>query len=273
MYFKKSKNSYFLDLLDLWKRISYKLKKNIFTELLILKRRRYLAKKMYLEFQGEIKYGLFKGVKYEWWRGINCAKLLGINEKEVLDEIKLISKKLSNPYFIDIGSSDGYYPVGFLKKNIFKYCFSFESGEKERKLIEKNASSNNVIDRISNNGYFHGLLSQKIERKILENSVILMDIAGGEFQIITEEFLQDIKNSFLIIELHDHYFKDGEEKLNTLKNRINKFFVQKEIKTSQRDLSIFRELSDIPDSDRWLMCSEGRRVQGHWLVLYPKRNF
>ena len=192
--------------------------------------------------------------------------------QEVLDEIRLISKKLSNPYFIDIGSSDGYYPIGFLKKNIFKYCFSFESGEKERKLIEKNASSNNVIDRISNNGYFHGLLSQKIERKILENSVILMDIAGGEFQIITEEFLQDIKNSFLIIELHDHYFKDGEEKLNTLKNRINKFFVQKEIKTSQRDLSIFSELSDIPDSDRWLMCSEGRRVQGHWLVLYPKRN-
>ena len=44
-----------------------------------------------------------------------------------------------------------------------------------------------------------------------------MDIAGGEFQIITEEFLQDIKNSFLIIELHDHYFKDGKEKLRNKK--------------------------------------------------------
>ncbi len=255
---------------SLLNRLLYKLERNIFIEIAIAIRTRYLSKKLYHDFKGKIKYGLFEGLKLDWWHGISSGKLLGIFEKEVLEEIEIIAKKTSKKYFIDIGASDGYYPIGLLFKGIFEHCYSFETSTEAIKITYKNALLNNVKEKLTIKGKLKSLLSYELPRGILDNSLILMDIAGGEFDLINDEFLEDIKNSFLIIELHDHYFQNGADKLLVMERKIRKYFYVKQIVTGSRDLSSFKELRIFPDSDRWLMCSDSRRVLGHWLVLEPK---
>ena len=48
------------------------------------------------------------------------------------------------------------------------------------------------------------------------------------------------------------------------------FFNVTELKMGSRDLSNIPELQKFSDSDRWLMCSEGRGELMSWLRLDPK---
>ena len=48
------------------------------------------------------------------------------------------------------------------------------------------------------------------------------------------------------------------------------FFKISKLTTTSRDLSKFPELFDLPDSERWLIASEGRSKLMTWLRLDPR---
>ena len=76
----------------------------------------------------------------------------------------------------------------------------------------------------------------------------------------------------MIVELHGNNFgKNNSMKLeNDLLNNLKNYFNIKIFQTGARDLSIYKELRDYNDLDRWLMVSENRPWAMRWVLCLPK---
>ena len=74
-----------------------------------------------------VQHGLFKGLKLNkeqyWNSGDLGAKIYGFYEKDVQEIIYKIVKKYKIKQFINIGSADGFFPIGFLRLKLFKMQF------------------------------------------------------------------------------------------------------------------------------------------------------
>jgi precorrin-6B methylase 2 len=193
--------------------------------------------------------------------------LLGIYEQEVLDS--LTRKPATYRVFIDVGAADGYYAIGVLVCGLFDRTYCFEASESGRQIIKENAAQAGVANRlIVNSDAQHDFLDQ-IPSNELANAVILMDIEGGEFDLLTDENLDRLRRSILIVELHEWRLKDGSHKLQRLLDACETTHSVSRMTTTSRDLSIFPELREMSDTDRWLVCSEGREQLMTWLRLDP----
>ena len=96
-----------------------------------------ISNKIYDMCNGIVKYGPLKGLKLDindmsWSQADLGSILLGIYEKEVLDELEIISRDKST--FCDIGAADGIYGVGLLVNDLFEKSICFE--------IDKNGQNN-----------------------------------------------------------------------------------------------------------------------------------
>lgn len=243
--------------------------------LIIKERKIFISKNLYRKFQGIVKHGYFKGLKLirenSWGNGDQLGSmLLGIYEKEVLEEILSIQNKHKVKYFIDLGAADGYFGIGFLYKKFFKHAFLFDISKNARYIIKKNAEINNIAQDITINGKVESSLYEYLTSDQIKNSLILIDIEGMEFDLLSNKFLDEVNNAFLIIELHDHFFSDGEKLLRKLIKNCNNYFETRLIYSGGRDTSSFKELNDFNDHDRWILCSESRASRGHWLILEPR---
>jgi len=101
----------------------------------------------------------------------------------------------------------------------------------------------------------------------------LIDIEGAEFSLLNSELFSHLKKSIIFIELHDWFFEDGEKKMAKLIDDAKPFFKISRLTTTSRDLSKFPELFDYPDSERWLIASEGRSKLMTWLRLDPRSSY
>jgi hypothetical protein len=196
--------------------------------------------------------------------------LLGLYEQEILASIIDVPSKYNT--FIDLGAADGYYGIGALISNRYETSYCFEMTELGRSLISKNATLNCVADRL----FIHGIATKEFYKGFtaeqLSKSVILIDIEGAEFALIDEELLVSLKDSIIIIELHEWHVEDGDRKLEELRHNASRLFDVTRLTTTARDLSKFPELKYLNDTDRWLICSEGRGRLQTWYRLDPRRN-
>jgi hypothetical protein len=235
------------------------------------KKRHLLSLELSNRMRHVVKYGPFKGMKLShenWWGSYDRASmLLGIYEKEVLDSIMTISKK--RDVFVDLGAADGYYSIGTLVSRRFNKSYSFEISSKGRDIIKKNAILNHVNNKLEIFGEATKDFYKQIPADHLNKAVILIDIEGGEFKLLDKEMFENLKKSIIFIEIHEWFFKDGEKKLKQLLNNAKPFFKISKLTTSSRDLSIFPELSNLIDSERWLIASEGRARLMTWLRFDP----
>ena len=103
-----------------------------------------------------------------------------------------------------------------------------------------------------------------------QNQSYSLILKGGEFDLFDKKLFGVFKDSIIFIELHDWFFKDGESKLEKITDDANQYFDITELTTASRDLSRFIELRQFSDTDRWLICSEGRAVLMTWYRLDPK---
>jgi hypothetical protein len=195
--------------------------------------------------------------------------LLGIYEREVLEALENASH--GRRIFIDIGAADGYYAVGGLAANMFDQATCFEISPAGQETILENARRNSVESRIRILGEFTGdslaVLSSSHNRDFSE-MVILMDIEGSEFEILTEAVLTELRKSILIIEIHDWEVPSGTS-IDDLLDSAEEFFQVTWLTMGDRNMSVFPELVDWPDDDRWILCSESRPKLMKWLVLTP----
>lgn len=217
-----------------------------------------------------VVYGPFKGLvlsSMNWGIADKGAMILGLYEKEILHELECIGQKFD--CFIDIGAADGYYGLGVIKNGLFKKSYCFEMTYEGRESIRINSLANGLVNKIvikeaAKQGFYN-----EIELSDLKSSLLFIDIEGGEFDLLSEDVFQVFRNSPIIIELHDWFFKDSDLKMKKLIEISSKTHNWREIKTGGRDLSKFPELNGLNDNDRWILCSEGRARAMKWAHLNP----
>ncbi len=242
----------------------------------IYNRRLLISNELNKEFNGTVKYGKFKGFKlgtgYNWGKADLAGMLLGLYEFEILESLILASK--NKKFLIDIGAADGYFAIGSLVSNLFTKTICYEISPQSRINLDANAKINGVRNRLEIFGegksdFYNQIIDLGIE---LSQCVILCDIEGGEFSLFSDVVLKNLKDSIIIIEIHDWHI-NGFEEYNELKTRASQYFEVQLLTTKSRDLSVFPEIAHLSDNDRWLICSEGRHKLTTWLQLSPKIQF
>lgn len=238
----------------------------------IQERRKHLSRQVDKYFNSTVAYGPFKGQKLtpkNWWDVKDRASmLLGIYEQEILHSLAGLPRNYTT--FIDLGAADGYYAIGSLVSGQFNKAYCFEMSKKGRDVIQENANLNNVANKISIYGKADSDFYKNIPAEDLSSSVILFDIEGAEFDICTAELFEKLKKSVIFMEIHSIFFADGQQRYENLKKNAQAWFNLTELTTGPRDPSQFPELDGYEDTDRWLICSEGREKRMTWLRLDPK---
>lgn len=223
-------------------------------------------------FQSTVQAGPFKGLRLPkhmaWGSFSRGAMLLGLYEQEVQASLQALSKHYST--LIDIGGADGYYAVGSVANHLFERSICYEASPLGRETIKETAALNKALDRVDIRGIARKGFYQAIPQHILEKAVCLIDIEGGEFDILDPAAFKALSKSVLIIEIHDFMVVNGAQKLEKLKSDALATHTLTELTMGARDLSPFAELKPLPDTIRWLICSEGRSQLMHWLRLDPK---
>lgn len=251
---------------------------NLRIENLISNYRVKISKNIAKKFNYTVQNGIFKGLKIQekqWWGiGDVAIKCFGYYEIEVQNIIEKVQRENNLNTFIDIGGADGYFALGLVKNKIFEQSLIFEISSLGRKSIKNGSRLNQVEDRISIYGeatqfnLAHILNENDIE---LKNTLLLCDIEGEEYNLINQDLLNFLRDSYIIIELH--FFN------NDLLSKKNKFL---ELLASYHSLNIFNSLNRVinissefhlmDENERALLLSEGRSHIGEWVLLSPKKN-
>ena len=194
--------------------------------------------------------------------------IFGFYKLKVLEVLNGLSESGQFRNFFDIGAADGYYGVDVLIKGLFENPYCFEISASGQKAIGKTAQLNGMAERVTVFGKAEEDFYRKFEPELFSSSVILMDIEGGEFDLLNASVFRAFQKSALIVEIHEWADPTGE-KIEKLRKDAEEFFTISDVRTSARDLSKYPELHQYIDNDRWLLCSESRGSLGRWFVLNP----
>jgi hypothetical protein len=238
-------------------------------------RRLQLCREFDEYFKSTIAFGILKGTKLSRisllsWNFLDRANILfGLYEMELVEKIKESAHK-SNGTFFDIGAADGIYCVGLTKNGIFRNAVAFEKSRSGRVRIKQLADKNEVSEKIEIKGAATIETLLEIEPSKLQGAVFLFDIEGAEFEILNALVFQHLSRCNIFIELH---FNSQESSLSFVRDWIQEksdLFEVAVFTTGPRDMSEFEELKFHRDSDRWIICSEGRKNRPMWVHLSPK---
>ena len=237
-------------------------------------RRRMISNHFHSKFEGRIQQGPLKGFvignAVRWGPGDVAAKLFGLYEQEVLAIVEAAALKRSD--LINLGAADGYYGVGLVAANVFRRSICYEVSERDREYLKTSAEQNGVSERVRILGRASNAFGREARDMgvSLERALVLCDVEGAEFGIFDDECLEALRDSEIVIELHDFLVDDGRDALQLLIDRAGRHFNARIFKTGFRNLSGIPELDSLSDSDRWLVCSEGRGKMMAWLHLTPR---
>jgi hypothetical protein len=238
------------------------------SDYVIDRRRRQLSSEVDSLFHSTVAYGPFKGLTFcsteSMWGIDRASMLLGLYEQEILQSLTSIPGK--DKTLIVLGAADGYYAIGGLVSGLFEYCWAFEASEAARDILARNAALNGVSGKISILGRATGEFFKPIKLDGASKTVMIVDVEGGEFELFNKDVFRIFKDAIIFMELHD----DTGDKLAKLRNDASAYFDITELTMTSRDVSRFAELKTYSDTDRWLICSEGRPVLMSWYRFDPK---
>lgn len=218
-----------------------------------------------------IAYGPFRGQKLSresWWSAADRgAMLLGIYEAEVLQALE--SAPRSKDILVDVGAADGYYAIGCLKAGWVRHAYCFEASEEGQSVIARNAEANGVTDRIT----ILGVADQEFILRLMQEFEVdpsrvlaIIDIEGGEFEILDAANLNLLRNAYMIVELHE-MVPESEAGMRKLMGAIPSDVSRRLVATGERNPGAFEILQSWSDDERWMICSEGRAQRMRWLIL------
>jgi len=236
-------------------------------------RRTQLSEELSERFHATVQYGPFRGMQFpesSWWgRRDRACMLLGMYEQEVQELLVEVSPGRST--FVDVGAADGFYAVGALVSGLFSRTIAFEMSEEGRQTISESARLNHVEARITIEGHADKQFVRQLKDFDPADTVILVDIEAGEFELFDEGVFSSLAGGIVIIELHHQFRSDGDALLRKLLSQSEAHFEHRLFSMGARDLSKFSEVHAYPDNCRWLLCAESRPLLMSWVVLQPRR--
>lgn len=241
----------------------------------LVQHRYHLGQRLSRLLDATIAYGPFVGTKLasmNHWSGADRGSmLLGMYEKEVLAELVRLSE--DRDVLIDVGAADGYYAIGSLVGGLVSTALCFEVDTDGQRMISLQAELNGVQDSVTVLGAADSRFATDLKNHLpngTSNSIFLIDIEGGEFELLTDSVLQVISPAPLIIELHD-FEPELRQAAESLIDRVSRYYDSTIVYQGDRNPNQFSELESWSDDDRWLLCSESRVTRMRWLVCEAKR--
>lgn len=217
----------------------------------------------------KVQEGLFKGQELNsvsTWDEIGSLlpKLIGTYEQELQTEIT----KLGNfETLVNVGAADGYYGIGLLNSKICNQVIFFESNLASRNQIKQNTEINKHKIQIYGEANSDNLIDC-LKNLDKAKTLIILDIEGGEFDLLNHEVVANLCETTLIVEIHsfmDTRFNDFE-----LENKLKKFFNISKVTNNLRKIPNLPQIMNLSDNLRWLLVSEGRQQQMEWWICTPK---
>ncbi|MDG1314052.1 MAG: hypothetical protein P8P29_00830 [Flavobacteriaceae bacterium] len=220
---------------------------------------------------GIVKYGPFQGLSLNretWWGKSDLgAQCLGLYEKEILNEIGR-QEKGKYQTFIDIGAADGYYAVGMLLAGIVDEVISFEISEAGRAAISENWDNNGKPGAITVYGEANHASLTAIPSRVFDGALVLIDIEGYEFELLTKGVIEQLRFSEVVIEIHN-WIDDFETRYAQLLRDLSEYFTIEKLAPVDRNTSHMTELRAYTDDNRLLLVSERRPCLMRFLKLTP----
>jgi len=125
--------------------------------------------------------------------------LLGCYEHELHPVFeKVVAGKYAR--VLNIGCSVGYYAVGLAYRMPKTSIEAFDIDPQAQKHCRDMANNNNVADRVSVSGLFCG---DDFAKYKAEKTLVLMDIEGGEKDLLDPEKYPALQKMDIIVEMHD----------------------------------------------------------------------
>jgi hypothetical protein len=257
----------------LFAHVSKTLARHINLRRIVAFHRRRLSRKIFKQSGGVIKHGPFAGMILlddpRWGQPDQAAMIFGMYEQEVLENLANAPPQFRT--FVDIGAADGYYAVGLVKCGKVDRAICFEAHPQGRATIARLAEQNGVSDKVTILGaaseHFVDMLNAyKVNSG---ETMVLVDIEGAEFKVLTEKVFASLRSSMIIVETHAHIYDDPEAEMDLLRKRASRTHRSTSWYPGARNPSVFKELEDFPETDRWIICSEGRYEIQQWLRFDP----
>ena len=225
---------------------------------------------LYAETSGIVQAGPFKGMHYiDICAGAGPAnKYLGIYEKELWPVINHFFTQ--NPsHVIDIGAAEGYYAIGLLSRIPNTRMTAFESDASTRNQLARMAELNAVSNRIDIRGHCHieDLKSFLFNFSPDSPPWLIVDIEGGERELLDPAFVPALMHCPMLIELHDCLLPGCKA---TLASRFSCSHVIHEIPSVKRALGDVPIHSCIPNWKLKRIIRERGDVPMSWFWLWPK---
>ena len=219
---------------------------------------------------GLVSRGPFQGLKLNkdtWWGKSDLgSQCLGLYEAELLD---LIASKGPFDTFLDIGAADGYYAVGMLHSKMAKQAICYEVSQDGQRAIKENWLSNQSPGRMLIYGEANEESITSIAPSLGSDSLVLIDVEGFEFSLLTSRVVSLLSRVKVIIEIHN-WVPDFIQKYSSLLRRLDEHFEINVIEPSGRNTQQIDLLRSFTDDNRLLVASERRPCMMRFLFLEPK---
>ena len=159
--------------------------------------------------------GPFQGMRMELSglssRHLLCY-LLGSAEIELRDVIgRIIDRRYRT--ILNIGAADGYYAVGLAVGSPGTHIEAFEALPAFHAIVERSARANGVQDRIALRGACDANALRHHLQTAAGPSLVLMDIEGGEAELLDPLAIPQLRHVDILVETHDAFVPHVTETL------------------------------------------------------------
>ncbi len=231
-------------------------------------------KRLKNQLGNEVLYGPLKGFKLidvaQWGASDHPLKILGLYEQPVQSRMAELGPL--NRIFC-LGAADGFFGVGAVAAGLAKRSLNWEMVEESRRIIAETAELNGVADAIKTFDIADsGFVAETGEEAPGPGDLVLIDVEGAEYDILTAETLKVLSATRVITELHPFLVPEGKAKEEALLERAGAVFDINFIDDSIRDVTGIPEFREMSDDARWLACSEARERQMRWACFMPRQS-
>lgn len=219
---------------------------------------------------GQVRYGPFKGLILgagaHTSAGNLGAKTCGLYEDGVISQIVKLG-----PFkdVVNFGAGDGYFSLGVLIAGMAERSICFEQNAIGRDVVAQNAEINGVRERVVLFGEANDRAGAILADVGFDprRALVLCDIEGAEFTVLTAKLLENLRGATLIVELHDKLMKNGENLRQELIERLPDAARHRVLRSSPPNWQGIPEIEEMTDVDRALASIDGRKLLGEWLIV------
>ena len=215
--------------------------------------------------------GPFRGMRYirKSLGSVLLPKLLGTYEIELAPALQsYLSDKPQ--VFVNVGTAEGYFAAGLAWRCPGAKVIAFEADKAGHRMITRLADLNGLLDRIE----IRGFCSQQELIGVLRNccpTLVIVDIEGGEAELLSSEVSKMLERSDLIVEIHPWIVSDIEAILTGRFRSTHRINIIHARGRRARDLPFGPIVNHV--LGRWLVpkLNELRPEPMRWLHLVAKR--